>query len=221
MASRTISMTDTLNRYMLDVSLREPPKMAALRAETEKMPEFELQIAPEQAQFMAFLVKTLGARRGLEVGVFAGYSALAVVLAMPDDGRLVACEVNPKWAAIAQRNWEAAGVAHKIDLRLAPALDTLSALVGDEAERGAYDFAFIDADKPNYPTYYEHCLTLLRPGGLIVIDNVFLGGAVIDPARQDAGIKAIRQLNTRLRDDERVDLSLVPIGDGMTLVRKR
>lgn len=214
-------MTDPLNAYMLDVSLRESPKMAALRTETEKMPEFELQIAPEQAQFMAFLVKTLGATRALEVGVFTGYSALAVALAMPDDGRVVACDVNPRWAAIAQRNWHTAGVAHKIDLRVAPALDTLTAMAADGAERNAYDFAFIDADKPNYPAYYEHCLTLLRPGGMIVIDNVFLGGGVIDPARQDVGIQAIRQLNTRLRDDERVDLTLVPIGDGMTLVRKR
>ncbi len=214
-------MTDPLNAYMLDVSLREPPKLAAVRAEAEKMPEFELQIAPEQAQFMAFLVKTLGATRALEVGVFTGYSALAVALAMPDDGRLIACDVNPQWAAIAQRNWQTAGVAHKIDLRLAPALDTLSALVADGDQRDSYDFAFIDADKPNYPAYYEHCLTLLRPGGMIVIDNVFLSGGVINPARQDAGIKAIRQLNTQLRDDERVDLTLVPIGDGMTLVRKR
>ena len=214
-------MTDPLNAYMLDVSLREPPKLAAVRAEAEKMPEFELQIAPEQAQFMAFLVKTLGATRALEVGVFTGYSALAVALAMPDDGRLIACDVNPQWAAIAQRNWQTAGVAHKIDLRLAPALDTLSALVADGDQRDSYDFAFIDADKPNYPAYYEHCLTLLRPGGMIVIDNVFLSGGVIKPARQDAGIKAIRQLNTQLRDDERVDLTLVPIGDGMTLVRKR
>ena len=214
-------MTDPLNAYMLDVSLREPPKLAAVRAEAEKMPEFELQIAPEQAQFMAFLVKTLGATRALEVGVFTGYSALAVALAMPDDGRLIACDVNPQWAAIAQRNWQTAGVAHKIDLRLAPALDTLSALVAAGDHRDSYDFAFIDADKPNYPAYYEHCLTLLRPGGMIVIDNVFLSGGVINPARQDAGIKAIRQLNTQLRDDERVDLTLVPIGDGMTLVRKR
>ena len=214
-------MTDPLNAYMLDVSLREPPKLAAVRAEAEKMPEFELQIAPEQAQFMAFLVKTLGATRALEVGVFTGYSALAVALAMPDDGRLIACDVNPQWAAIAQRNWQTAGVAHKIDLRLAPALDTLSARVADGDQRDSYDFAFIDADKPNYPAYYEHCLTLLRPGGMIVIDNVFLSGGVINPARQDAGIKAIRQLNTQLRDDERVDLTLVPIGDGMTLVRKR
>ncbi len=214
-------MTDPLNEYMLGVSLREPARMADLRAEIDTMTERELATAPEQGQFMAFLVKTLGAKRALEVGVFTGYSAMAVALAMPDDGYLVACDVNAAWATIAQRHWQSAGVAHKIDMRLAPALDTLSALVTDEGQRGSYDFAFIDADKPNYPAYYEHCLTLLRPGGMIVIDNVFLGGQVIDPARQGEGIRAIRRLNETLHHDERVDMTLVPIGDGMTLVRKR
>ena len=221
MASRTISMTDPLNEYMLGVSLREPPRMADLRAEIETMKERELATAPEQGQFMAFMVKTLGAKRALEIGVFTGYSALAVALAMPDDGRLVACDVNEAWTSIARRHWQAAGVSHKIDLRLAPALETLGALVADTAQRDSYDFAFIDADKTNYPAYYEHCLALLRPGGMIVIDNVFLGGGVINPARQDDGIRAIRRLNESLHRDERVDITLVPIGDGMTLARKR
>ena len=214
-------MTDPLNEYMLDVSLREPPRLAGVRAEIDTMAERELAIAPEQAQFMAFLVKTLGARRTLEIGVFAGYSALAVALALPEDGRVVACEVNETWASIAQRHWQEAGVAHKIDLRLAPALETLDSLVADSTERESYDFAFIDADKSNYPAYYEHCLALLRPGGMIVVDNVFLGGSVINPARQGAGIRAIRQLNETLHHDDRVDMTLVPIGDGMTLARKR
>lgn len=221
MANQTLSITEPLHAYLLSVSLRENEPMTQLRAETAKLAARGMQMAPEQAQFLAFLVKATGVRRALEVGVFTGYSALAVAQALPEEGELIACDVSEEWTSLGRRFWEEAGVAHKIDLRLAPAVETLADLLRDEANRGAFDFAFIDADKNNYDTYYEQCLQLVRAGGLIVVDNVLWGGGVIDESRQDADTLAIRALNRKLHADSRVDLSLVPIGDGMTLARKR
>lgn len=219
MSNRTLNMTDELYRYMLDNSLRETAVQKSLRAHTASLEWSQMQIAPEQGQFMAFLVRMIGARRALEVGVYTGYSSLSVALALPSDGRLVACDINREWTDIACQFWEQAGVAHKIDLRLAPAIDTLQHLL-DEGQASSYDFAFIDADKENYDRYYELCLKLLCSGGLIAIDNVLWGGDVADARVNDKDTRAIRQLNRRLQADQRVDLSLVPIADGLTLLRK-
>jgi caffeoyl-CoA O-methyltransferase len=220
MTNRSISLTDSLYGYLLSVSLREPDVLRRLRDETAALPNARMQIAPEQGQFMALLVRLMGARRCLEVGVFTGYSSLAVALALPDDGRIVACDVSEDWTAVARRHWSAAGVAHKIDLRLAPALDTLEGLLAD-GEAGTYDFAFLDADKENYLRYYELALELVRPGGLIVADNTLWSGRVADPANDEAATVALRRFNEQLHRDKRVDLSLVPVGDGLTLARKR
>ncbi len=220
MSPRTLSLTPELYAYLLDHSLREPAMLRALRQETQSLPGAQMQVAPEQGQFMAFLVQLMGARRAVEIGVFTGYSSLAVALALPPDGRLVACDVNPETTQIARRYWEQAGVAHKIDLRLAPATTTLAALLA-QGEANSYDFAFIDADKQNYLTYYEQCLQLLRPGGLMVIDNVLWGGAVADASVQDPSTQAIRQLNQKLHQDERIALTMLPLGDGVTLAWKR
>jgi caffeoyl-CoA O-methyltransferase len=220
MTNRSISLTDSLYGYLLSVSLREPELLSRLREETAALPYARMQIAPEQGQFMALLVRLLGARRCLEVGVFTGYSSLAVALALPDDGRIVACDVSEEWTSVARRYWAEAGVAHKIDLRLAPALETLEALLV-EGEAGCFDFAFLDADKENYLRYYEVVLELVRPGGLIVADNTLWSGRVADPANDEASTVALRRFNEQLHRDERVDLSLVPIGDGLTLARKR
>lgn len=219
MSNRTINLTDHLYDYLLGASLREGPILADLRRETATLPDSEMQIAPEQGQFMALLAELIGARRALEIGVFTGYSSLAVTLAMPPDSRLVACDISEEYTRIARRYWQRAGVADRIDLRLAPAIDTLDRMLG--AGEGGYDFAFIDADKKNYDAYYERVLRLLRPGGLLTIDNVLWSGAVADPARIDADTAAIRALNAKLRDDARVSISMVPIGDGLTLARKR
>jgi predicted O-methyltransferase YrrM len=178
-----------------------------------------MQIAPEQGQFMALLVRLTGARRILEIGTFTGYSALAMALALPAEGRIVACDVSEAWTAVAKRYWQRAGVAGRIELRLAPALQTLDALIG-EGGGGSFDFAFIDADKSRYLDYYERSLTLLRPGGLIAVDNTLWGGSVADPAKIDADTAAIRAFNAALHADPRIELSLVPIGDGLTLARK-
>ncbi|WP_119458471.1 class I SAM-dependent methyltransferase [Rhodospirillaceae bacterium SYSU D60014] len=220
MSNHTISMTDLLYEYLLDNSLREPDLLRALREETAGMPYGGMQIAPDQGQFMGFLVELTGARRALEVGTFTGYSALCVTLAMPPEGRLVACDVSETYTAVARRYWEKAGVADRIDLRLAPALDTLDSLIR-EGDSGSFDFAFIDADKKNYDGYYERALKLVRPGGLIAVDNVLWHGAVADRAADDEDTEAIRALNAKLKDDSRVTLSLVPIGDGLTLARRR
>ncbi len=220
MSSRTLELTDRLYDYLLRTSLREPPLLAELRAETAKLPMAVMQISPEQGQFMAFLVEMIGARRTIEVGTFTGYSALCVALALPADGRVVACDVSEEYTAVARRYWSRAGVAAKIELRLAPALDTLGKLLAEGAA-GNFDFAFIDADKREYDGYYEAILELLRPGGLVAIDNVLWSGAVADPAKQDDDTRAIRALNEKLKDDARVSLSLLPIGDGLTLARKR
>lgn len=221
MATQTLGMSDALHRYLLSVTLRETPVMTELRAETAKLRDRECQMPPEQAQLMDLLVKLVGAKRAIEVGVFTGYSALAVATALPDDGRLIACDINEEWTNMARRYWEKAGVAHKIDLRLAPARDTLAALLADPGNHDSFDFAFIDADKPSYPHYYEACLKLVRPGGLITLDNTLWNGELINDRRQDESTRVIRQLNQDLYEDTRIDLSLVPIGDGLTVARKR
>lgn len=220
MSNRTIELTDPLYRYLLKASLREPELFKELRRETAELPNRSMQIAPEQGQFMMLLVELLGCRRALEIGTFTGYSALCVATAMPEDGRLTACDVSAEWTAIARKYWKRAGVAHKIDLRLAPALETLEELVARGAA-GSFDFAFIDADKLNYGAYYEHVLTLLRRGGLLAVDNALWGGRAADPADHDESTVAIRALNEKVRDDQRVSVSLVPIGDGLLLARKR
>ena len=220
MSRRTIPLTDSLHEYLLSVSLREPPLLRALREETASDPSANMQIAPEQGQFMALLVQLMGARRCLEIGVFTGYSSLVTALALPGDGRIVACDVSERWTSIARRHWRAAGVAHKVDLRLAPALETLDALIA-AGEEGRFDFAFIDADKENYGHYFERVLRLLRPGGLVAVDNTLWSGRVADPENAEADTVAMRHFNERLHSDARVDLSLVPIGDGLTLARKR
>lgn len=220
MSNRSIVLTDSLYEYMTDVSLRESPLLLALREETAGLAQRGMQISPEQGQFMALLVRLVGARRCLEVGVFTGYSSLATALALPDDGRIVACDVSAEWTAVARRYWQRAGVAHKIDLRLAPAAGTLDALVA-AGHGGTFDFAFIDADKTNYLAYYERTLALLRTGGLVLIDNTLWSGRVADPEVADADTVALRHFNEVLHRDERVDLSLLPLGDGLTLARKR
>ena len=220
MSNRSIVLTDSLYDYMNAVSLREAPCLRALREETAALTQSRMQISPEQGQFMALLVRLTGARRCLEVGVFTGYSSLVTALALPDDGRIVACDISEEWTAIARRHWQQAGVAHRIDLRLAPASETLDALLA-AGDAGSYDFAFIDADKGGYLGYYERALRLLRPGGLLLVDNTLWSGRVADPAATDADTVALRQFNEVLHRDERIDLSLVPIGDGLTLARKR
>jgi predicted O-methyltransferase YrrM len=219
MSRRTIDLDDVLYRYLIDHSLREHPAQSALRAATASHPHAGMQISPEQGQFMALLVRLIGARRAIEIGVFTGYSALAVALALPDDGRLLACDISDEYTRVGRPFWQQAGVARKIDLRLAPALATLDAQLAEGAA-GGFDFAFIDADKSGYDAYYERCLLLLRPGGLIAIDNTLWGGSVAQPA-SDADTLALQQLNAKLHHDERIDLSLLPIGDGLTLARKR
>ena len=219
MTKRHIAASDKLQDDILGVSLREPPLLRRLRRETARLPMAGMQIAADQGQLMALLARLVGARRCLEIGTFTGYSALCIALALPEDGRIIACDVNPDTTAIARRYWQEAGVAGRIDLRLAPALETLDALLGS-GESG-FDFAFIDADKENYDGYYERALRLLRPGGLIVIDNVLWGGWVADKRRRDPETAALRALNRKLHRDERIDLALLPLADGITLARKR
>jgi predicted O-methyltransferase YrrM len=220
MRRNSITLTEQLDDYIAGVSVREPEVLRRLREETAAVPMAGMQVAADQGQFMALLARLVGARRCLEVGTFTGYSALVVALALPADGWIITCDVDPKMTAIAQRYWAEAGVAGKIDLRLAPALETLDRLLAEGAS-ASFDFAFIDADKTNYDGYYERALKLLRQGGLIVIDNVLWSGAVADPKRNDADTTALRALNRKLHRDERVDLSLLPIADGITLARKR
>ena len=219
MSNATFTLQEPLYSYLLSVSLREPDVLAQLREETRQLPQANMQIAPEQGQFMAFLAQLMGARKCLEIGVFTGYSALAIALALPPNGKLIACDVNEEWSAIARRYWAQAGVADKIELRLAPALDTLGNLIA-EGQSGSFDFAFIDADKPNYPAYYEHALNLLRPGGLIVVDNVLWSGKVASPLFDDLDTSTLRAFNAKLKADPRIALSMVPIGDGLSLARK-
>jgi caffeoyl-CoA O-methyltransferase len=216
----TTGMPDDLHAYLLRASLREPEVLRRLREENAALKDARMQISPEQGQLMGLLAALIGARRAIEIGVFTGYSSIAVALALPDDGLLVACDKSEEHTAVARRFWEQAGVAHKIDFRLAPALETLDALLADGGA-GTFDFAFIDADKEAYDAYYELLLQLLRPGGLITVDNVLWSGRVIDPDNDEADTIAIRRFNEKLCDDDRIDLSMVPIGDGLTLARKR
>jgi predicted O-methyltransferase YrrM len=220
MSNRTLSLNDRLYDYLLGHSLREPESLARLRAETASHPKVNMQIAPEQGQFMQMLVRLLDARRAIEIGVFTGYSSLAVVLAMPADGRLLACDISEEYTGIARRHWQAAGVADRIELVIAPAKQTLDARLA-AGEAGQYDFAFIDADKTGYLAYYERLIALVRPGGLIVVDNTLWSGKVANPAYRDADTVALREFNDILHADPRIDLSLLPLGDGLTLARRR
>lgn len=218
--SRWIRVDATINQYISDHLGAEHPVLQALRERTAPMEGAGMQISHEQACFMSTLLRAIGARRTLEIGVFTGYSALMTALALPEDGRLIACDISEEWTRIARDYWQRAGVADKIDLRLAPAADTLQALL-DAGEAGSFDFAFIDADKTGYETYYELCLKLLRPGGVIALDNCLWGGRVADAGDQDEDTRAIRALNDRIAADSRVDASLIPVGDGVYLVSKR
>ena len=220
MTNKSITLTDSLYDYITRVSLREPPLLKRLREETASNPLANMQIAPEQGQFMALLIPLMGARKALEIGVFTGYSSLCVAMALPPDGKLVACDVSDEWTQIARRYWKEAGVEHKIELHLAPARDTLDRLLRN-GEAGTFDFAFIDADKTGYDDYYERTLQLLRPGGLIMFDNMLRNGDVADPTVHTDSTVAIRAINEKLLHDERITLSLLPVADGITLALKR
>ncbi|WP_425516587.1 class I SAM-dependent methyltransferase [Rickettsiella endosymbiont of Dermanyssus gallinae] len=220
MSSKTLNLTPSLYDYMLSVSLREPAILKSLREETAKLSSSVMQISPEQGQFMALLIGLMGAKKTLEIGVYTGYSSLAVALALPENGQIIACDLSTETSAIAKRFWVKAGVEQKIDLKLAPALQTLDQLI-EQGASNTFDFAFIDADKCNYANYYERSLTLVRPGGLILIDNVLWSGRVADPKDHDKQTEAIRQLNTMIYHDQRVNMSLLPLGDGITLIQKR
>ncbi len=220
MSNRTIELTPELYQYLLEVSLREVPLLRRLREETNSLPEADCQISPEQGQFMALLLRLMGARLVLEIGTFTGYSALVMAAALPTNGRIVTCDRNEQWTAVARRYWREAGVADRIELRLGEAGRTLEKLKA-EGMAGRFDFAFIDADKENDAAYFGQCLELVRPGGLIAVDNTLWSGRVIDRSASDPDTAAIREFNRALLSDERVDLSLVPIADGLTLARRR
>jgi len=220
MTRRSLDLTDQLYDYLLAISLREPPVMARLRAETAAMPRAGMQIAPEQGQFMGLLVELIGARLCLELGTFTGYSALAIAEALPPDGRLICCDIDAATTALAERYWAEAGLADRIQLRLGPALDTL-AEIEREYPPGSFDLVFIDADKQPYDRYYETALRLLRRGGLVLLDNVLWLGRVADPARTDPDTAALKRLNQKIHGDARVSLSVLPLGDGLTIARKR
>ncbi len=220
MSNRTLTLDDRLYNYLLDHSVREDPVAKRLRQVTATLEMARMQIAPEQGRFMALLVELLGARRIIEIGTFTGYSALCMAQAMPADGKLTCCDISEEWTTIGRPFWREAGVEQRIDLRIGPALRTLQDLLAEQAG-SQYDMAFIDADKSNYLAYYRHCLDLLRPGGLLLFDNTLWGGAVADESVQDQDTRALRELNDALLNDPRVSISLVPIGDGLTLARKR
>ncbi|TDY00922.1 class I SAM-dependent methyltransferase [Thiohalophilus thiocyanatoxydans] len=220
MSNRTLNLNDTVYDYLLAHSLRESALLKQLREETATLEMARMQISPEQGQFLNLLIKLLGARQAIEVGVFTGYSALCIADALPADGRLVACDINREWTDMAQRYWREAGVNQKIELLLAPADKTLQKLI-DHGNANSFDFAFIDADKTHYLTYYEQCLKLIRKGGIIAIDNTLWSGHVADPDVNDEDTVAIRDVNDALHSDSRVDISLLPIGDGLTLALKR
>lgn len=220
MSRRTLNLDDTLYAYLLAHSLREHAAQTALREATRNWPRAGMQISPEQGQLISLLIKLMGARRAIEVGVFTGFSALTAALALPADGHLLACDISSADASLGQPFWLSAGVAHKIEFVVAPAQQTLQARLA-AGQAGSYDFAFIDADKTGYDSYVEQCLQLLRPGGLLAIDNVLWDGAVARPAAGDADTLALQALNAKLHRDERVDLAMLPISDGLTLARKR
>jgi predicted O-methyltransferase YrrM len=218
--SRSFLIPEPLGAYIDNTWIREPDVLKELREETAKLPESGMQIGADQGQFMGFLVKAMEAKRCLEIGVFTGYSSIAVAQAIPDDGKIIACDMSEEFTSIARKFWKKAGVANKIELRLGPAAETLDAMLAD-GEAGSFDFAFIDADKTSYMAYYERVLSLLRKGGVLAIDNVFWSGKVVDKNVLDEDTVALRQVNEHLHHDERIDLSIVPIGDGLTLARKR
>ena len=220
MTNRTLSLDSALYQYLLDVSLRETPLLKRLREETAQLSTAHWQIAPEQGQFMALLVQLIGARRIVEVGSFTGYSALCMAQAMPEDGRLICCDIPGEYNATAARYWREAGLSSRIEQRLAPALQTLAALEA-EGLAGSIDLLFIDADKANYPAYLQHALRLVRQGGLILFDNTLWSGRVLEENPESTDTRAIQALNLELRDDPRIDLSLLPLGDGLSLCRKR
>jgi caffeoyl-CoA O-methyltransferase len=220
MTNKTIGLSDELAAYVVDVGTREPRVLARLREETTALPEHRMQIAPEQGAFLALLVELTGARRCLEIGTFTGYSSTAVAMALPEDGRIVCCDVSEAWTSVARRYWDEAGVARKIDLRIAPATETLDGLLADGAE-STYDFAFVDADKTGYDGYYERLLRLVRPGGLIALDNTLWGGRVLDQDADDEDTRALQALNRKLAGDDRISLCLLPVADGVTLARRR
>jgi len=217
---RSLGLSEPLYRYVVEHSGPEHPVLRELREATAGMKHAGMQIGVDQGKLMALLVKLIGARRTLEIGVFTGYSALAVALALPPDGRVVACDVSEEWTAVGRAHWQKAGVADRIDLRLGRATKTLDELLAG-GEAGRFDFAFIDADKESYGAYYERCLQLVRAGGLIAIDNTLWSGAVADPAKRDADTDAIRALNDAIHRDERVDAAMLTVGDGLTLARRR
>jgi len=219
-SNASIGLSQELHAYLVKVGVREPDVLHRLRDRTAAIPEHGMQIAPEQGAFMALLVKVMGARTCLEVGTFTGYSSTAVALALPPEGRLVCCDLSREWTDVAREAWTEAGVADRVELRLGPALETLDQLL-TEGGAGRFDFAFIDADKPNYDGYVERALYLVRPGGMIAIDNVLWSGRVADPSDNDESTVAIRELNEKLAADERVEVAMVPIGDGLTLLRVR
>lgn len=220
MSSSSFALPDIVRQYLLAHTGPESRPAQELRVRTMDLAESMMQISPEQGQLMQILLQVMGARRAIEVGTFTGYSALSIATALPEDGTLVACDLSEEWTSIGQPFWRAANVAHKIDLRIGPAEQTLNQLIED-GEAGTFDFAFIDADKENYETYYEQCLTLVRSGGLIAVDNVLWSGSVADAANTDASTEAIRSLNARVRSDMRVQVSMIPIGDGLSLIRKK
>jgi len=220
MALGDLNMNDALWDYLRSVTVREPDVLRRLREETASNPKANMQISPDQGQFMALLMHLTGAKRTIEVGVFTGYSSLAVALALPADGHIIACDVSEEWTAVARRYWREAGVEHKIDLRLRPALETLDGLIAS-GEAGRFDFAFIDADKSNYQNYFERAMVLVRPGGLIAVDNVLWSGRVLDSMEKDPDTSAIRAYNEKLHTDDRVWLSMLPIRDGLTLACRK
>jgi len=220
MSNRTISVTAEINDYISDCSAEEPAILTKLRAETAALSDSDMQIGPQQGQFLALLVSVLGAKRVLEIGTFTGYSSLVMAMALPEDGLIVTCDINQKTTAIARRYWQAAGFSDRIQLRLGPGLDSLGGLIAD-GDAGTFDFAFIDADKINYEGYFERTMQLVTRGGLIAIDNVLWNGKVIDRSIDDANTIAIRAFNLARRNDDRITITMLPIGDGMTLARKR
>jgi caffeoyl-CoA O-methyltransferase len=220
MANKTMGISDDLAAYVVKVGTREPDVLARLREETAAIPQHNMQIAPEQGAFLALLVELIGARRCIEVGTFTGYSSTAVALALPEDGQIICCDVSEEWTSLARKYWAEAGVAGKVDLRIAPAAETLDQLVAGGQE-ATYDFAFVDADKAGYDAYYERLLRLVRPGGLIVFDNTLWGGDVLDTDPGDEDTKALQALNAKLAHDQRITLCLLPVADGVTLARRR